>query len=44
MLNRKKKTATMIFAQRFAGYGNVTESTTMTMGITIKIAIPSHIG
>jgi hypothetical protein len=41
-LNTKKTIATMMFAQRFVGFFKVRDRKTMTIGITINIAIPNH--
>ena len=42
-LKTKKKIATMMFTQPFTGKSNIMDRTTITIGITIIIAIPRYI-
>jgi hypothetical protein len=41
-LNRKKKAATMILAQRLTGWGSTRVRKTIRIGVNIKTAIPSQ--
>jgi hypothetical protein len=42
-LKPKKTMATIMLTQRFAGFFNVRERKTITIGITINIAMPKYI-
>jgi hypothetical protein len=42
-LKAKKTIATIMFAQRFVGFFKIRERKTMTIGITINIAIPNDL-
>ena len=41
-MNRKKKAATMIFAQRLTDWGSTRVRKTIRMGVNIRTAIPSQ--